>query len=178
MGVAGSTGGGPSAGSGGAPLGGAAGSAGHGGRAPSPLGGAAGGGAEGGGDGGAGGDSGSIWTPDSDSIDIQWFAYFRGGYHFTRQRDQLSPQQLELAQAIKVVPSSNACAADYIELMRNYNAFIITDIPGMNHKSRDWARRFITFIDSVYESRVRGPGAIKPHADTREIIRANARHAG
>jgi len=116
MGVAGSTGGGPSAGSGGAPLGGAAGSAGHGGRAPSPLGGAAGGGAEGGGDGGAGGDSGSIWTPDSDSIDIQWFAYFRGGYHFTRQRDQLSPQQLELAQAIKVVPSSNACAADYIEL--------------------------------------------------------------
>lgn len=45
-------------------------------------------------------------------------------------------------------------AADYLELMRNYDAFIITDVPGMSHKSRDWARRFITFIDAVYESRV------------------------
>lgn len=46
-------------------------------------------------------------------------------------------------------------AADYLELMRNYEAFIITDVPGMSHKSRDWARRFITFIDAIYESRVR-----------------------
>lgn len=46
-------------------------------------------------------------------------------------------------------------AADYLELMRNYEAFIITDVPGMNHKSRDLARRFITFIDAIYESRVR-----------------------
>lgn len=43
-------------------------------------------------------------------------------------------------------------AADYIELMRFYNAFIITDVPGMTHRERDWARRFITFIDAVYES--------------------------
>jgi peroxisome-assembly ATPase len=45
-------------------------------------------------------------------------------------------------------------AADYLELMRSYNAFIVTDVPGMNHRSRDLARRFITFIDAVYESRV------------------------
>lgn len=43
-------------------------------------------------------------------------------------------------------------AADYIELMRNYDAFIITNVPQMDHRSRDVARRFITFIDSVYES--------------------------
>ena len=43
-------------------------------------------------------------------------------------------------------------AADYIEMMRSYEAFIITDIPGMTHRERDWARRFITFIDAVYES--------------------------
>lgn len=43
-------------------------------------------------------------------------------------------------------------AADYLELMRCYDAFIITDVPGMNFKTRDWARRFITFIDAVYES--------------------------
>jgi predicted ATPase len=46
-------------------------------------------------------------------------------------------------------------AADYLELTRNYEAFIITDVPGMNYRSRDLARRFITFIDAIYESRVR-----------------------
>lgn len=43
-------------------------------------------------------------------------------------------------------------AADYIELMRSYDAFIVTDIPGMTYRQRDLARRFITFIDAVYES--------------------------
>lgn len=43
-------------------------------------------------------------------------------------------------------------AADYIELMRSYDAFIVTGIPGMTYRERDWARRFITFIDAVYES--------------------------
>lgn len=46
-------------------------------------------------------------------------------------------------------------AADYLELAKNYDAFIVTNVPGMNHKSRDLARRFITFIDAIYESRVR-----------------------
>ena len=51
-------------------------------------------------------------------------------------------------------------AADYLELMRNYDAFIITDVPGMNYRSRDLARRFITFIDAVYESRVGTPRSL------------------
>ncbi|CAI4210878.1 unnamed protein product [Parascedosporium putredinis] len=42
-------------------------------------------------------------------------------------------------------------AADYLELMRSYGSFIITDVPGMTLKERDLARRFITFIDAVYE---------------------------
>ena len=46
-------------------------------------------------------------------------------------------------------------AADYLELCRVYHAFIITGVPGMNHRSRDLARRFITFIDAVYESRAK-----------------------
>lgn len=45
-------------------------------------------------------------------------------------------------------------AADYLELVRSYEAFIVTDVPGMTHRERDWARRFITFIDAVYEGRV------------------------
>ncbi|KAG8531547.1 uncharacterized protein KY384_003177 [Bacidia gigantensis] len=46
-------------------------------------------------------------------------------------------------------------AADYLELTRSYHAFIVTEVPGMTHKSRDLARRFITFIDAVYESRAK-----------------------
>ena len=46
-------------------------------------------------------------------------------------------------------------AADYLELMRHYRAFIITDVPGMSYQTRDLARRFITLIDAVYESQVR-----------------------
>ena len=46
-------------------------------------------------------------------------------------------------------------AADYLELVRSYEAFIITDVPGMNIRSRDLARRFITFVDAVYEGRAK-----------------------
>ncbi|CAK7198332.1 ATPase [Sporothrix eucalyptigena] len=43
-------------------------------------------------------------------------------------------------------------AADYLELVRAYDAFIVTDVPGMTHRQRDLARRLITFIDAVYEA--------------------------
>ncbi|KAL2810874.1 AFG1-like ATPase-domain-containing protein [Aspergillus granulosus] len=46
-------------------------------------------------------------------------------------------------------------AADYLELVRNYEAFIVTDVPAMTLNQRDLARRFITFIDAVYESRAK-----------------------
>ncbi|KAF2797334.1 hypothetical protein K505DRAFT_347346 [Melanomma pulvis-pyrius CBS 109.77] len=46
-------------------------------------------------------------------------------------------------------------AADYLELMRNYDAFIITEVPGMSFRTRDLARRFITLIDAIYESRAK-----------------------
>jgi protein AFG1 len=46
-------------------------------------------------------------------------------------------------------------AADYLELMRHYEAFIVTDVPGMDTRTRDLARRFITFIDAIYESRAK-----------------------
>lgn len=42
-------------------------------------------------------------------------------------------------------------AADYLELVRCYDAFIVTGVPGMTIRERDLARRFITFIDAVYE---------------------------
>lgn len=42
-------------------------------------------------------------------------------------------------------------AADYLELVRCYDAFIVTEVPSMTLRERDLARRFITFIDAVYE---------------------------
>ncbi|KAG6006415.1 hypothetical protein E4U21_007081 [Claviceps maximensis] len=42
-------------------------------------------------------------------------------------------------------------AADYLELVRSYDAFIVSEVPGMTIRERDLARRFITFIDAVYE---------------------------
>ncbi|ODA76253.1 hypothetical protein RJ55_08098 [Drechmeria coniospora] len=42
-------------------------------------------------------------------------------------------------------------AADYLELVRSYDAFVVTDVPGMTVRERDLARRFITFVDAVYE---------------------------
>lgn len=46
-------------------------------------------------------------------------------------------------------------AADYIELVKHYESFIITEVPGMTYRERDFARRFITFIDAVYEGRAK-----------------------
>ncbi|KAH8690889.1 putative mitochondrial ATPase [Talaromyces proteolyticus] len=46
-------------------------------------------------------------------------------------------------------------AADYLELVRHYDAFVVTDVPGMTLRERDLARRFITFIDAVYESKAK-----------------------
>lgn len=45
-------------------------------------------------------------------------------------------------------------AADYLELCKHYRAFVVTDVPRMDYKTRDLARRFITFVDAVYESKV------------------------
>ena len=93
-----------------------------------------------------------------------WFKYFGDFEHDPPH----SAEQTVWGRKIKVPRASGrACmydfnellgagsatgAADYIELMRNYHAFIISNVPQMDHKNRDVARRFITFIDAVYES--------------------------
>ncbi|KAI8978025.1 AFG1-like ATPase-domain-containing protein [Pilobolus umbonatus] len=45
-------------------------------------------------------------------------------------------------------------AADYLEIVKNFHTVILTDIPSMTMKHRAEARRFITFIDAMYESHV------------------------
>lgn len=46
-------------------------------------------------------------------------------------------------------------AADFLELVRSYDAFVVSGVPGMTYRERDLARRFITFIDAVYEARAK-----------------------
>jgi protein AFG1 len=46
-------------------------------------------------------------------------------------------------------------AADYLELVKSFHTIIITDIPRMSMKHRAQARRFITLIDAMYESKTK-----------------------
>lgn len=46
-------------------------------------------------------------------------------------------------------------AADYLEVVRNFDTVFIDDIPRLSLSERDQARRFILFIDAAYESKVR-----------------------
>ncbi|CCH46255.1 hypothetical protein BN7_5847 [Wickerhamomyces ciferrii] len=47
---------------------------------------------------------------------------------------------------------SPLAAGDYLSLATSFNAFIITDIPYLSINVRDKVRRFITFLDAVYDN--------------------------
>jgi protein AFG1 len=93
----------------------------------------------------------------------KWFKYL------SDPRDPPSPRVHQIwGRDVKVPKASGTCAmfhfndvcgratsaADYLELNRHYRSFVVVGVPGMDHKSRDLARRFITFIDACYESKV------------------------
>ncbi|KAG7097311.1 hypothetical protein E1B28_004672 [Marasmius oreades] len=46
-------------------------------------------------------------------------------------------------------------AADYLEVTKTFPTVFVLDIPKMGMDKKDMARRFITFIDSCYESKTR-----------------------
>lgn len=46
-------------------------------------------------------------------------------------------------------------AADYLALASNLKILILTDIPKMQLKHRNEARRFITLIDALYENKIK-----------------------
>lgn len=46
-------------------------------------------------------------------------------------------------------------AADYLEIVRNFDTIFIDEIPQLTLNERDRARRFILFIDAAYESKTK-----------------------
>ena len=70
------------------------------------------------GSGGHGGEANlvEIFTSESEAITVSWFNFFAGGYRFARKREQLSPEQLDLVEAIKVVSSTDDCWEDAAEV--------------------------------------------------------------
>ena len=45
-------------------------------------------------------------------------------------------------------------AADYLEITKQFGTIVLVDVPKMGLDQKDLARRFITFIDACYESKV------------------------
>ena len=63
-------------------------------------------------------------------------------------------------------------ASDYLAIVRRHGAIFIDRIPQMSSGDRDEARRFVTLIDAIYESRTKlvcsaatAPGALYRHGD-------------
>ncbi|KAF7792864.1 hypothetical protein EIP86_003965 [Pleurotus ostreatoroseus] len=46
-------------------------------------------------------------------------------------------------------------AADYIEITKTFGTIFVLDVPKMGLNQKDLARRFITFVDACYESKVK-----------------------
>lgn len=53
----------------------------------------------------------------------------------------------------KELCGGNLAAGDYLQLAKEYDSFIVTDIPYLTVFKRDEVRRFITFLDSCYENK-------------------------
>jgi protein AFG1 len=66
------------------------------------------------------------------------------------------PEQVDgvAKMRFKDVCAQPLSAADYLEIVKNFHTVILTEIPRMTMKHRAEARRFITFIDAMYESHV------------------------
>jgi cell division protein ZapE len=64
-------------------------------------------------------------------------------------------------------------AADYLAIANRFHTMMVDDIPRMEARERDAAKRFVVFVDSLYEHRVNlfataacAPGDLYPAGDT------------
>ena len=53
-----------------------------------------------------------------------------------------------------VTRAQDYAAGDYITIVRTYHTIVLTDVPRLKLYQKNAARRFITFLDAVYENKV------------------------
>lgn len=96
----------------------------------------------------------------------QWYEYFNDGN--TNCQDKLTDYDLEVWGRRIPIPlcsppnvaqftffelcGTPRSAGDYLTLAELFHSFIITDIPYLSIDARNEVRRFITFLDAVYDS--------------------------
>ncbi|KAI8085005.1 AFG1-like ATPase-domain-containing protein [Halteromyces radiatus] len=70
-------------------------------------------------------------------------------------RSLVIPEQADGVARVRFqdVCANALSAADYLEMVKHFHTIVLTDIPHMTMKHRAEARRFITLIDAMYESK-------------------------
>ncbi|ODV91026.1 hypothetical protein CANCADRAFT_2747 [Tortispora caseinolytica NRRL Y-17796] len=95
-----------------------------------------------------------------------WFAYFADPKDPQPHPDTLTVWGRTIAvprasgSAVAQFSFKDLCeqpmsSADYLAITQHYKAMIITDIPILTINQKDFARRFITLIDAIYENKVK-----------------------
>ncbi|KAI5954995.1 AFG1 [Candida jiufengensis] len=98
----------------------------------------------------------------------QWYEYFNQNNHNLPEGEKLENYSLKVWGRNLIVPISSPpkvaqftffqlcgtpmAAGDYLTLAESFDAFIITDIPYLSIDQRNQVRRFITFLDAIYDS--------------------------
>ena len=94
-----------------------------------------------------------------------WYSYFSQGHRMEyRVPIRLWGRELMVPKcsppyvagfSFKQLCGKNYAAGDYLALASQFESIIVTDIPYLSIDSRDEVRRFITFLDAVYDNHCR-----------------------
>ncbi len=97
-------------------------------------------------------------------------AFWRLTDHAVNDRSQVGPEVLTIqgreltipiaSRGVAVVSFKKICgaargAADYLEMAWKYHTIIMVGIPRLGPENRNEAKRFVTFIDALYENNVK-----------------------
>tara|TARA_B100001939_G_scaffold282706_2_gene251810 strand:- start:7574 stop:8710 length:1137 start_codon:yes stop_codon:yes gene_type:complete len=97
-------------------------------------------------------------------------AFWRLTDHDVADRSQVGPEELQVqgrtltipvaSRGVAVVSFKKICgaalgAADYLEIAWHYHTVIMVGIPRLGPHNRNEAKRFVTFIDALYENNVK-----------------------
>ncbi len=101
-------------------------------------------------------DTAQIFLDDSFSELTQYAQSEEGELHIHGRTLKIKKMHADVAQfSFDELCKEALGAADYIEIAREFNTILISDIPKMGKEMRNEAKRFITLIDELYEHKVK-----------------------